>query len=45
MAQQTPYGIIMVQANQVPDSAAGGSTVCIIDSGIDQNHEDLPETC
>jgi len=41
MAQQTPYGIIMVQANQVSDSAAGGSTVCIIDSGIDQNHEDL----
>ena len=41
MAQTMPYGIPMVQANQVSDSNAGAITLCIIDSGIDQNHEDI----
>jgi serine protease len=45
MAQTVPYGITMVQA----DSAGllpGASTVkvCVIDSGYDLGHEDLPGT-
>lgn len=42
MAQQTkPYGIGMVQADQVSDAGAGAATVCIIDSGYQATHEDL----
>jgi len=42
MAQTTPYGIPMVQADQLSDSVnAGVIKVCIIDSGIDSAHEDL----
>jgi len=41
-SQVTPYGIPMVQANLVTDSAAGTQTVCIIDSGYNLGHEDLP---
>jgi len=40
LAQTKPYGIVNVQADQVSDSAAGNTTVCIIDSGIDRAHED-----
>lgn len=39
--QVTPYGITMVQANQVSDAAAGDRRLCIIDSGVDASHEDL----
>ena len=38
--QVTPYGISMVQADQVSDSATGNRTLCIVDSGIDGAHED-----
>jgi serine protease len=41
MAQTTPYGIKMVQADQVSDSSAAGRKVCIIDSGYSLGHEDL----
>lgn len=45
MAQSVPYGINMVQANQVDDSvasaAAGGKKICVIDSGLDLPHEDM----
>ncbi|CAM3836906.1 S8 family serine peptidase [Rheinheimera salexigens] len=41
MAQSTPYGITMVQANLVSDSSAGNTPVCIIDTGYQSNHEDL----
>jgi len=41
LGQQVPYGIKMVQADQVSDSTAGNRTVCIIDSGYDLAHEDL----
>jgi serine protease len=41
MAQSTPYGISMVQANQVSDSSAGNMKVCVIDTGYDYDHEDL----
>ncbi|MGI5308957.1 S8 family serine peptidase [Rheinheimera sp. WS51] len=41
MAQSTPYGISMVQANLVSDSSAGNTGVCIIDTGYQSNHTDL----
>jgi subtilisin family serine protease len=42
--QLLPYGIKMVQADQVPalDDNAGNRAICIIDSGYDITHEDLP---
>jgi len=40
-AEQSPYGIAMVQADQVTDAPAASRKVCIIDSGIDRSHEDL----
>jgi serine protease len=42
MAQTVPYGIPMVQADLVTDANAGNRRVCIIDSGYDLGHEDLP---
>lgn len=39
--QAAPYGIAMVQADQVSDAQAGNRTLCIVDSGIDATHEDL----
>jgi len=43
LGQLEPYGIRMVQADQLPsgDSLAGNRKVCIIDSGYDLQHEDL----
>ena len=41
LGQLVPYGIKMVQADQVSDANAGNRTLCIIDSGIDGAHEDL----
>jgi len=40
MAEAVPYGITMVQADQVSDAAAGDRTLCIVDSGIDGTHPD-----
>jgi len=43
MAQTTPYGIPMVQADQLNAPSGGGNVlVCIIDSGYDRGHGDLP---
>ncbi|MFC5478605.1 S8 family serine peptidase [Massilia suwonensis] len=39
--QLVPYGIKLVQADQLSDSAAANRKVCIIDSGYDRGHEDL----
>jgi subtilisin family serine protease len=39
--QLVPYGIAMVQADQLPDTHAANRKVCIIDSGYDRAHEDL----
>lgn len=41
MAESTPYGIGMVQANQVSDGLAANRKVCVVDTGYDINHEDL----
>ncbi|HJV71418.1 S8 family serine peptidase [Ideonella sp.] len=42
--QLLPYGIPMVQADKLPnlDDNAGNRTICIIDSGYDNTHIDLP---
>lgn len=41
-AQDTPYGIELVNAEQVSDAFVSNMKVCIVDSGYDINHEDLP---
>jgi serine protease len=41
MGQTVPYGIKMVQADQVSDENAANRKVCIIDSGYWRDHEDL----
>jgi serine protease len=40
-AESTPYGITMVQANQLSDSNTSNFKVCITDTGYDRTHEDL----
>lgn len=40
-AQAAPYGIAMVEADQLSDAHAGTRRLCIVDSGIDGSHEDL----
>lgn len=42
LAESVPYGITMVQADQVSDSLTGSMTVCITDTGYSLGHEDLP---
>ncbi|WP_232772574.1 S8 family serine peptidase [Psychromonas sp. Urea-02u-13] len=44
LAETTPYGITMVQADQVTDIAGNvaGMKVCIMDTGYDISHRDLP---
>jgi subtilisin family serine protease len=41
--ETVPYGVQMVQADQVSGAAAGNRTVCIIDSGYSQQHVDLKD--
>lgn len=41
-AEITPYGITMVQADQVGDGDGANRKVCVIDTGYDLGHEDLP---
>lgn len=44
MAEETPYGIPMVQANQLSDAGTGNQKVCIMDTGYDRQHVDLQST-
>jgi subtilisin family serine protease len=39
--ETTPYGIQMVQADQVSDQHASNRRICIVDSGYKDAHEDL----
>jgi serine protease len=43
-AESVPYGITMVQANQLSDNLSGNRKVCIMDTGYTLNHPDLPST-
>lgn len=40
--EQVPYGINMVNLDGVPDTSVGNRKVCIVDSGYEINHPDLP---
>lgn len=42
--ETVPYGISMVQADQLVDTGAASRKVCIIDSGYHIGHEDLQDT-
>ncbi|MCW8091779.1 S8 family serine peptidase [Alteromonas sp. ASW11-130] len=44
MAQSTPYGYNMVEANQLVQSDTSARKVCVIDTGINRGHSDLPDT-
>lgn len=44
MAESTPYGITMVQADQVSDASSSNRKVCIMDTGYTLNHVDLPSS-
>ena len=41
MAESSPYGIGLVQADQVSDANTASRKVCITDTGYTPNHEDL----
>lgn len=41
-SEQRSYGISMIQAPQLSDSATGDIKVCIVDTGYDISHPDLP---
>jgi len=43
-AESTPYGIIMVQAQQLSDAGSVNQKVCIMDTGYTLNHADLPNS-
>lgn len=42
-AQSAPYGIAMTQSDQVHQADTQARKVCVIDSGYDVNHPDLPD--
>jgi hypothetical protein len=44
LTETVPYGVPMVQADQVSYDSSNPRTICIIDSGYDFGHEDLPST-
>ncbi len=44
MAQTTPYGFNMVEANLLAQSDTAARKVCVIDTGINRGHSDLPDT-
>ncbi len=44
LAESTPYGISMVEADLLTDHLTSNMTVCIMDTGYDLGHEDLQTT-
>ena len=44
LAETVPYGISMVQADQLSDANIGNRKICIVDTGYDGSHEDLRPT-
>lgn len=44
MAESVPYGITMVQAPQVSDALTTNIKACIIDTGYNYGHPDLPSS-
>ena len=41
-SQETPYGVGMVNGADLPRASATSKKICIIDSGFNRGHEDLP---
>jgi len=44
LAESTPYGITMVQAQQLSDAGTVNQKVCIMDTGYTLSHADLPNS-
>lgn len=48
LAEQTPYGITMTRANELweidPPANADKIKICVVDTGYDEGHVDLPTT-
>ena len=44
LAESQPFGIGMVEADQVSDALTGNMTVCVTDTGYSLGHEDLPNS-
>lgn len=44
LSESVPYGIALVQAAEVSDTMAGNAKVCVIDTGYQLNHPDLPNS-
>jgi hypothetical protein len=45
LEEEQPYGIAMVQADQLWDiTPVGQVDVCVVDTGIEDGHEDLPNS-
>lgn len=40
-AETAPYGVALVQADQVSDAFTGNMSVCVTDTGYEGDHEDL----
>ena len=43
-SEEVPYGITMVKAQDVPDNNVSNRKVCIVDTGYDLSHPDLPKS-
>lgn len=43
-AEQVPWGINAINALDVSDEYANNTKICIVDSGYDLGHQDLPST-
>ena len=43
LAEETPYGINMVQSALLPPNPAGSKKICVVDTGYALGHEDLPD--
>ena len=42
LSEMTPYGITKVQALMVPDDLVSNRKVCVVDTGYNRGHPDLP---
>ena len=42
-AEVQPYGIGLIQADQLSDANTGNIKICIPDTGLAMDHEDLPD--
>ncbi|TQV87069.1 S8 family serine peptidase [Aliikangiella coralliicola] len=44
LAESVPYGITMVEADQLSDANTGNMKVCVVDTGYTLTHPDLPNS-